>query len=169
MVANLPAFLPCTSPLQSSLSCTLSLCLSTGHELVKPKISAVRSSQHIHQKRNCAPFPFHLFTRASRVSRVTDRERMLLLRLKSLGVVCVIRNTFLSVCYLQSSRHHKTKRGIKGIRSLQNSGAVWKSRWPVPNKHTVSVMDVKQHFNNNDMISSSECEMILTTKRHVTE
>ena len=108
----------------TTLSCTLSLCLSAGHEVVKPKISAVRSSQHIHQKRNCAPFPFHLFTRASRVSRVTDRERMLLLRLKSLGVACVIRNTFLSVCYLQSSLHHKTKRGIKGIRSLQSSGAV---------------------------------------------
>ena len=143
MVANLPAFLPCTSPLQSSLSCTLFLCLSTGHEVVKPKISAVRSSQHIHQKRNCAPFPFHLFTRASRVSRVTDRERMLLLRLKSLGVVCVIRNTFLSVCYLQSSRHHKTKRGLRGYsvraQELCESRDGRSGLRAVPKKPTVSV------------------------------
>lgn len=28
--------------------------------VIMPKISATRSSQHIHKKRNCALFPFHL-------------------------------------------------------------------------------------------------------------
>lgn len=66
---------------------------------IKPQISAMRSSQHVHQKGNRAPFPFHLFARASRVTRVAVRERMFLLGLKSVGV-CVIRNIFISVSCL---------------------------------------------------------------------
>ena len=56
---------------------------------------------------------------------------------------------------------------------FQRSGAVWKSRWPSwapgPNKPTVSV-DVKQHFNSNNMQSVPTCRhnLYMTVIRHNT-